>query len=93
MAQYTLLAHKKDGRQALVQHDTDPVAYLYRFRRRLRLASSGVTCTYQRVTPEFTVSQDDWVTEYHLDGNHFDTVDELRQYLCGYVGGLERVDA
>lgn len=64
MTQYTLLAHRKDRMQALVQHDDEQAAYLYTFRRRLRYAHTGVKWTYQRVPLDFTVDQDTWETEY-----------------------------
>lgn len=77
MTRYTLLAHQKDGRQALVQHDNEQAAYLYNFCRQ-----SGVTHTYERVDSDFTVHQNDWVTEY--DGKlTVPTIDDIQAFISG----------
>ena len=103
MTHYTLLAHNQNGREALVQHDDQPNAYLYfyTFPQRWvdmlphqrnyfsRIAKSLFQpTTYTLVPLDYTVDPQMWVTDYPLGGNHFNNSNEIYQYLLGYLGGM-----
>lgn len=78
-----LLAHRTDGTRAIIQHD-DGHPYDYRF---------GEVDTYTRIQDTArTVDPVNWVTDYPIGGNHFDTINQVKLYLFGFVGGLEGDD-
>lgn len=74
-----LLAHRLDGTEAIMQLENDH-PYHYKF---------GEVDTYTLITDHTaTVDPVLWKTDFPF-GNEFDTINEVKQYLHGFVGGLE----
>ena len=71
MTKYTLIANRKDGTQAIVQHDTEHATYLYTF---------DDVRTYTLLPLDLKIDQEDWETDYG-ETLSFPTMEDLQIHV------------